>query len=393
MHGKEILLIGTIALYGVLVPISNDVYLPGLPTMVKEFDTSVTVMNASLYMYLLVTGVYMLFAGPLSDKFGRRRFLEATLLSFVIFSVLCCFVTDIHVFLLLKMGMGIGSSTAMVTSIALVKDLYVSSKRERVLGIVAIGATLGGIIVPTLSSRIFEGFGWRGCFVFIAIVGVMCMVLGLLIPKDLPAKRLECSIISTIKVLGPILKKDGFILYLMMIGIVCIVQPAYSAISSYVYQDYFDITPINYGLIMSFGMLATAILSAILLRLRLPNSKNHMLILILLMMGVVLAALGASVSWLGMLISVLPLLCVPILVRSFGFEILMSTHDGDNGSLSSVLAVSMDLFAFIGMFILSIFPTHLFLDAYLGLVVAVTVIYVLLWYILKRRGYPVKGMV
>ena len=70
--GPLMLLILLLSIFG---PLSTDMYLSGLPQMVIDFDTNEATMNMSLYMFMLVMSVCIIFMGPLSDKYGRRRVL------------------------------------------------------------------------------------------------------------------------------------------------------------------------------------------------------------------------------------------------------------------------------------------------------------------------------
>ncbi len=80
-------LIVILSLFG---PLSTDMYLSGLPVMVDEFGTNETVMNITLYAFMLSMAVSTLFLGPISDKYGRRKTLLATMAIYIVSSFACC---------------------------------------------------------------------------------------------------------------------------------------------------------------------------------------------------------------------------------------------------------------------------------------------------------------
>ena len=74
-----------------LVPISDTIYLPALPAVTKALNTTpqMTALTVAVYMYCVGAGA--LFAGPVADRFGRKRtLLGATLLNGAL-SVACMF--------------------------------------------------------------------------------------------------------------------------------------------------------------------------------------------------------------------------------------------------------------------------------------------------------------
>ena len=74
--GPLMFLILIMSMFG---PLSTDMYLSGLPQMVEDFSTNEATMNMSLYMFMLVLSFSILFMGPISDKYGRRRVLVITM--------------------------------------------------------------------------------------------------------------------------------------------------------------------------------------------------------------------------------------------------------------------------------------------------------------------------
>ena len=105
--GPLLVLILLLSIFG---PLSTDMYLSALQQMVGDFDTTEAIMNMSLYMFMLMLSFSLLFLGPISDKYGRRRILLITMAIYVVSNAACCFVTNIWVFIALRMIQAFGSS-------------------------------------------------------------------------------------------------------------------------------------------------------------------------------------------------------------------------------------------------------------------------------------------
>ena len=53
-------------------PLSTDMYLPSLPSLVRVFETDVPTVQLTLSAFMVAFALSMLVYGPLSDRFGRR---------------------------------------------------------------------------------------------------------------------------------------------------------------------------------------------------------------------------------------------------------------------------------------------------------------------------------
>lgn len=99
----------------------------------------------------------------------------------------------------------------------------------------------------------------------------------------------------------------------------------------------------------------------------------------------------AGFHWLLFLLSIVPCCSVTITARSFGFGILMEQHDGDNGSVSSLLNFTTFMFAFAGMVIASSFPPDLFIYGVAAMLLISCSVFASCWALLRIRGCGLKG--
>ena len=100
----------------------------------------------------------------------------------------------------------------------------------------------------------------------------------------------------------------------------------------------------------------------------------------------------AKYDWWLFMLSIVPCCSNTITARSFGFEILMNHHDGDNGSVSSVLNFNTFILAFVGMVIASSFPSDMFIYGIAAVLLMCCTVFAVMWSLLKRADYPVRGL-
>ena len=94
-------------------PISTDMYLPALSSMVAEMNTTEAIMNITLYGFMLVLAFSMLVMGPLLDKYGRKKLLIFCLLEYIIVTFACAFVNDVYTLIIFRLLQAFGSGGVM----------------------------------------------------------------------------------------------------------------------------------------------------------------------------------------------------------------------------------------------------------------------------------------
>ena len=83
-HRVLIVLLAALSMLGA---ISIDAYLPALPAIAQIFGVSLAAAQQTLTIYLFAFAVMNLFHGTLSDSFGRRPVILATLALYLVSSL------------------------------------------------------------------------------------------------------------------------------------------------------------------------------------------------------------------------------------------------------------------------------------------------------------------
>ena len=78
---KFLFLLLTLVLLG---PLGIDLYLPAIPAISRGLDSSESVIQSSISLFILVLGLGQLLAGPLVDRYGRRPMAIAGILLYMI---------------------------------------------------------------------------------------------------------------------------------------------------------------------------------------------------------------------------------------------------------------------------------------------------------------------
>lgn len=121
---RSVLVLGALEAFG---PLSMDLYMPTLPQLAASLDTSDTLAQSTMSVCMIGLGLGQLLAGPLSDRFGRRRPLLVGVALFALFSLACVFAPTIEVLLVARLLQGLAGSAGIVLSLAIARDMYSGS--------------------------------------------------------------------------------------------------------------------------------------------------------------------------------------------------------------------------------------------------------------------------
>ena len=94
-------------------PLSTDLYLASLPSLVSGFGVPVATVQLTLSLFVIGFGSAQLIIGPLSDRFGRRPVLLAGLSIYVTASALCGLAQSIELLIMARFLQALGCCTAV----------------------------------------------------------------------------------------------------------------------------------------------------------------------------------------------------------------------------------------------------------------------------------------
>lgn len=156
-----------------LAALSVDMYLPALPAIARDLRVSDGAVAGTLAVFLAGFSVGQLVAGPLADRYGRRRPLLAGLLLYVLSSVACTFAPDIFTLTIARGVSAIAACTAIVCVRAVVRDLYDATDSARVMSTMMLVSGLAPILAPSAGSLVLAVAQWRWIFGLLTGVGLL----------------------------------------------------------------------------------------------------------------------------------------------------------------------------------------------------------------------------
>lgn len=389
-RGPLVLLIVLLSIFG---PLSTDMYLPGLPEMVEYFGTSESVMGMTLYMFMLALAVGVLLLGPVSDKYGRRNVLIASMVLYTAASIACSLSTNIWVLIMLRVVQAVGGAGAMCISVALIKDCFEGREMSRILSLTSALAVIGPIIAPVLGNVLIRTIDWQSTFWVPAIVSLLCLVMAFGIPASIPERRLEGSMREILHEIGDVAKDRDFTSFTIMMTVFMCAQLAYVSVSTYVFQGTFGMTSTEYSLALA-GTLVGGIVLMLVLQRAIAGRRTVTVIAGLLALGIVTLALMivlGHVHWALFMVAFIPCSGAAMLARAYGFNILMTQREDGGGAVSSVINFASFGFCCVGIVVASM-PWDSYITGIAVTVLISCVLFAGMWAVLARDGYRLKGL-
>jgi DHA1 family bicyclomycin/chloramphenicol resistance-like MFS transporter len=280
--------LGLLSTFG---PISLDLYLPALPQLAAELEASTSAAQLTITACLIGLAVGQVIAGPLSDRYGRKRPLMVGLVAYALASLACAFAWSISVLLVLRLIQGLAGAAGIVIARAVARDLYEGRRLVVFFSRLVLVSGLAPVIAPVLGGQLNRVMTWRGIFGVLAGIGVMLVLAGLLGLRESlpPERRVTGGLADTLRGFAVLIRDRFFLGVALAGGLAGASMFAYIAGGTFVLQRIYGLSPQGFSL--AFGLNSVGIMVAAQLSGRLTRRLSPLRVL----------AAGLAVNLLGAL--------------------------------------------------------------------------------------------
>jgi len=245
---KGILFFILLFLLSTLGQIASDIYLPALPHISQNLQSSTHAIQLSIALFFYGFAGSHLIYGPLSDRFGRKKPLIFGTIICLVGTLVCQFAQDIVIFNSGRFLQGLGAGASATIYRSILRDVYQGHALSKTSSYLGIGRILLLACAPLIGAYLLHFLSWRACFFFVVVYGVITL-FGLTIFKetnthqDLPSNKLNFLIknISTL-IVHPIFIGCSIIMFLTFAGIL-----AWVTTLPIILQKNLGLSPIAFG--------------------------------------------------------------------------------------------------------------------------------------------------
>jgi len=353
--GKKGLIV-FISLMNMFVPLSTDMYLPALPTMSSYFNCSSAITNLTLSAFFLFYSIGILFWGPLSDRYGRKRILMIGSVTYAICSIACALSINVYFLILARIFQGIGAGGITSVSMAIIKDSFSGKKRESILAICQSVSGVAPMIAPVIGAQIIKYSNWRGAFWTLALISIINLLLTLLFQESLKDEdRYTGTLMGSIGRLIVVAKNKSFIIPAVIFALNSIPFLGYIAVSSYIYVDHFELSAEVYSYFFAANALVSLFGPFIYIKF-FSNMNKKVFASILLGVSTLSGVLEMTVGTLAPILFWMSFVLMSLsssIMRPFSTNTLLNQQKSDTGSASSLISTLFMVLGSIGMSITS----------------------------------------
>jgi DHA1 family bicyclomycin/chloramphenicol resistance-like MFS transporter len=325
-------------------PLAIDMYLPALPAIARDLQTTTGLVQVSLASYFIgIAGGQALY-GPLSDWLGRKPALYVGLVIFAVSSTACALAPGVETLIACRFLQALGGCAPLVVPRAVVRDHFDEQASVRALSALVLVMGLAPILAPFVGGQLLARWGWRAIFWVLAGYGAAWLaVVTLLLPESLPraARRAQppAVVLATYRRL---LADRAFMGWVLAGGTIFAGLLAYISGSSFVFIELFGVRPERFGLYFganAAGLIGASQMNAWLARRYGARRVVSVVIPCAAVAGLVLAA--AATTGIGGFPGILvPLFCF-VACHGFTFPnttaLAMAPHGAVAGSASALL--------------------------------------------------------
>ncbi|ORI24376.1 multidrug effflux MFS transporter [Rhodococcus sp. 1168] len=252
---RVILVLGALIALG---PLTIDMYLPALPAIVDDLNSSSAAVQLTLTGTLIGLALGQLVIGPLSDIIGRRLPLIVGTAVHVVASLLCVFAPNVAVLGLFRGLQGLGAAAAAVVAMAVVRDLFTGRAAATVLSRLMLVMGVAPVLAPSLGGAVLLAGSWRWVFGVLAVLGVALLVLAVFSLRESlpPQRRRSRGIMPVVRTYGGLLRDGQFVVLVLVAALAMSALFAYVAGSSFVLQEQFELDEQQFAVVFALGAIA-----------------------------------------------------------------------------------------------------------------------------------------
>ncbi len=273
--------------------VSETIYTPSLPDLAHSLGISSQWAELTLSIYFIGFALGVAGWGIVADYRGRRPALLMGLFFYCVGSAGCYQAGEIGTLLAWRFLQAFGASAGSVVTQTMIRDLYSGAERGKIFSAIGGALAFSPAIGPVIGGWVDQFAGWRGNFVVLVTMGIGLFIYCY---RQLPETKNEAvlSLASFKQVAKQFMGDRRLYGYVTLIGCCNGIMFSYYAEAPFIFIEYMQYTPGQYGLvgliIAGSNIVASYLSHRLNHRLIRPESLIHMGCLIIM-----IASLGLSV--------------------------------------------------------------------------------------------------
>ncbi|HZC51035.1 MAG TPA: MFS transporter, partial [Mycobacterium sp.] len=178
-----------------VISVDTTIVNVALPTLSRRLGADTAQLQWIVDAYTLVMSGLLLSAGSLSDRYGRRAWLNSGLALFALTSAVAAQANSADALIAARAAMGVGAAVIFPTTLGLITNIFTDPvPRAKAIGLWAAMVGVGVAVGPISGGWLLEHFWWGSIFMVNIPIAALAIVGGILfVPtsRDPAAPRVD----------------------------------------------------------------------------------------------------------------------------------------------------------------------------------------------------------
>ncbi|HEY0421578.1 MAG TPA: DHA2 family efflux MFS transporter permease subunit, partial [Acetobacteraceae bacterium] len=146
-----------------------------LPYIQGSVSASADQINWVLTSYIVAAAIMTPPSGWLAGRFGRKRVLQASVLGFVIASMLCGMAQSLPEIVLFRLLQGFFGAALVPLSQSILLDIYTPAERGSAMALFGVSVMVGPVLGPVIGGWLTDNISWRWVFYINLPIGALAL--------------------------------------------------------------------------------------------------------------------------------------------------------------------------------------------------------------------------
>lgn len=162
-------------------PFAIDMYLPAMPQVAADLNTTEAGAALTLTSYFIAFGLAQMIYGPMADAIGRKKPMALGVVIFLIATVAAALAPTIGWLILARAVQGFGAATLMVVPRAVIRDVATGPAAAKMMAAIMIVISISPMLAPLTGSLVMAWGGWREIFGVLGAAALLSLFLILVV--------------------------------------------------------------------------------------------------------------------------------------------------------------------------------------------------------------------
>ena len=187
-----------------------------LPTMMGNLGATLEDISMIITGYAIANAIVLPVSAWLSEKIGRRKYYLGCILAFTASSVACGLAPNLFFLIIFRIIQGLMGGALLPTSQSMIYEQFPKEKAGIAGAIFGMSVMIGPALGPVMGGYLTDNYGWRSIFNINLPLGIIAFLVGLTVIFD--RQKSEAEIAHQQKHRG----FDGVGLGLLVAGVGCL---------------------------------------------------------------------------------------------------------------------------------------------------------------------------